>query len=403
MKNAVPHEACPPTPAPLVSLIVCTCNRHAFLRLALRAAEEQTYPNIEAIVVDDGSRPMKRAALTSYRIPVRLVRLPHRRSIGTKRNLGLREARGTIIMHWDDDDIHDPRQVSVLACPILQGTADFTSLTFSYLVKVSTSEARFYHWRSARGSAARRSDTGPFLGTLAYSRAVAEGLSPHGSQGTLLLRPFANVSLSEDLDFVERALQQCRRMLPIAWRASVVYTRHVGVQNTWRPADVDERMTQAAEDQRAVAPPSYVSAALRALYVAAEKDAVTLGACRARARFEPPTLRALRKQGAPLGFPYMPVRCCQGVHGVQQRRPCTDSPTEGQSDCGDETFCGATKGVCTARCTCAGEAQHGMVGKAACGAACCAYWRSFWMRHPGNCSTVRGSRPLKVKFCGKGA
>ena len=35
------------------------------------------------------------------------------------------------------------------------------------------------------------------------------------------------------------------------------------------------------------------------------------------------------------------------------------SPDRPKNACGEESFCGATKGVCTARCTCAGDAAHG--------------------------------------------
>ena len=84
---------------PLVSLIVLTCNRHSFLRLALQAAQAQTYPKLEAIVVDDGDRPVPRSALRGYRMPVRLVRLTTPRSIGSKRNAAFRAALGAVILH----------------------------------------------------------------------------------------------------------------------------------------------------------------------------------------------------------------------------------------------------------------------------------------------------------------
>ncbi len=417
--------ACP-TPAPLVSLIILTCNRHAFLRLALRAAAAQTYSAIEVIIVDDGPRAAaSRTEMLSrgYRFPVRLIRMRSRRSIGSKRNAGVRAARGAVMLHWDDDDIHHPSQVATLACPILSGVADVTALTFAYLARLSTTEMQIFAYRQQPHGRIKRSDTGPFLGTLGYSREVAAALSVRGGGGSGGSGgPFANTSLSEDLDFVERALDQCRRMLPIAWRAPVVYTRHAAVPNTWRPRDVEERMTTAMTAAAAAAattstlgravapartghaklaePPTFVDAATRAAYVDAERDAARLGACHARAREEPSALRLRRARGVPLRFPYMPARCCRGEGAVRQRRPCTDSPVPGRADaCGDETFCGATKGVCTARCTCEGDAAHGVADRIACGPACCNFWRRFWASHPQNCSTTRGPRPLKRRYC----
>ena len=46
---------------------------------------------------------------------------------------------------------------------------------------------------------------GPFLGNLAFHRSVAATTNT----------PFPDVSLSEDLYFVEQALSSCNRMLPL--------------------------------------------------------------------------------------------------------------------------------------------------------------------------------------------
>mmetsp|Transcript_20989 Transcript_20989/g.53686 ORF Transcript_20989/g.53686 Transcript_20989/m.53686 type:complete len:327 (+) Transcript_20989:167-1147(+) len=295
--------------------------------------------------------------------------------------------------------MHDERQVMTLVCPILQGDADFTALTFSLLAKLSTNGVTFFSYAKPSSRQRRRSDTGPFLGTLAYPRALAVKLSHSAAKHKL--SPFANTSLSEDLDFVERALAHCHRMLPIAWKASVVYVRHVAVSNTWRPRDLDGRL-QGDHTGRATEPPSFVDVALRAAYVAAEKEAATLGACRARARFEPRSLQLQRRQGIPPRFPYMPQHCCQGKHGVRARRPCSDSAAPDREDCGEENFCGAVKGICTSRCTCKGETSHGMTGTIACGVACCSYWHLFWQRNPQNCTATHRPRPLMNHYCNRG-
>lgn len=91
---------------PLVSCIMATRNRPAFFRQALRNFERQTYPNAELIVVDDGERPVAR--LCAGHPPVRYVRLDRHTETGTKLNIGVEHARGSILHKLDDDDYYGP-------------------------------------------------------------------------------------------------------------------------------------------------------------------------------------------------------------------------------------------------------------------------------------------------------
>lgn len=409
MADAAASCTLPPAP-PLVSLLILTCNRPGFLRLALKAAAQQTYRPLEAVVVDDGERGASSSVeelRSLVKIPIRMVRLGTRRSIGSKRNAGVSAARGAIVMHWDDDDMHAPTQVEALACPILRNMSDFTCLTFSYLARLSSDGIEFYDYRRGRQG---RAATGPFLGSLAYSRSLAVALSQasgsssaepthtsqrvarmaHGKTASPRLAPFPPFSLSEDLHFVERALLSCYRMLPIS-NTPIVYTRHAAASltNTWQPADFSQRLTGLT-----TAAPLFITPEMRAEYIRAEDDAARHGACSVLARKEPADI------ARPLHFPYNPSACCHGRRPEAVRRPCTDA-APGAPCSPDETFCGASKGVCTASCTCAGERTHGAPGKTACGLNCCLYWKRFWKLHPENCSTTRSNRPLKRVYCGE--
>ena len=402
MAAALQHRLdCPPsTPPPLVTLLVLTCNRPAFLRLALDAAARQTYANLEVIVVDDSPRTGLRYRARRYRFALRVVRLSTPTSIGGKRNAGLRIARGAVVLHWDDDDMHHPSQVATLACPILSNATEITALTFGTLALLDGGGGvRFFEYAPNR---TRRSSSGPFLGSLAYARGVASSLTLGGA-GTIA--PFAHVSLSEDLDFVERALARCWRMLPIS-QPHVVYTRHAAAgMNTWRPTDIDARM------QHESPPPAFVDAAARAAYAAAEAHSLRLGACRPKHRHEPPTIVR------PVRFPYNPPRCCRrdaaaatgssavgggGGRLSALRRPCTDAVAGGRGCDADETFCGARKGTCTATCHCKGEPlppSRGAPPTTRCSEHCCSYWHRFWRKHAADQCDASGQRPLKRLYC----
>ncbi len=87
---------------PLVSCVMPTYNRRIFVPQAIRYFLRQDYADRELVVVDDGTDPV--ADLIPDDPRIRYIRLPDRRSIGAKRNIGCENARGDLLVHWDDDD-----------------------------------------------------------------------------------------------------------------------------------------------------------------------------------------------------------------------------------------------------------------------------------------------------------
>src|SRR2546425_600792 len=87
---------------PLVSCIMPTHNRRAFVPRAVSYFLRQDYPNRELIVLDDGTEPVRDLLPDDPRI--RYEPLGRRLTLGGKRNLGCERARGDFIAHWDDDD-----------------------------------------------------------------------------------------------------------------------------------------------------------------------------------------------------------------------------------------------------------------------------------------------------------
>jgi hypothetical protein len=104
-----PHARALRTGEPLVSCIMPTCDRRRFVGRAIRYFLEQDYPNRELVVVDDGADCV--ADLIPADPRIRYVRLPERQTIGAKRNLACEQARGELIVHWDDDDWSAPRRL----------------------------------------------------------------------------------------------------------------------------------------------------------------------------------------------------------------------------------------------------------------------------------------------------
>jgi peroxiredoxin len=123
----------PSRPAqPLVSVILTTRDRPGFLRFALTCYQRQTYANRELIVVDDGDRypadPQEIEAAGG-----RLVRATPGTPIGTKLNLGLDVARGTLCQKMDDDDYYAPAYVETMVEAILESWREACRPTLAFV------------------------------------------------------------------------------------------------------------------------------------------------------------------------------------------------------------------------------------------------------------------------------
>jgi glycosyltransferase involved in cell wall biosynthesis len=97
---------------PLASVIMPVHNGEAFIDEALRSLLAQTYPNLEIIVVDDGStdRTYSRAAVYAPRVKC-IRRASRSGSASIPRNIGLSESAGEFIAFLDADDILLPEWI----------------------------------------------------------------------------------------------------------------------------------------------------------------------------------------------------------------------------------------------------------------------------------------------------
>jgi glycosyltransferase involved in cell wall biosynthesis len=96
---------------PRVSVVVATFNRGYIVCEAIDSIIQQTYPNIEVIVVDDGSVDNTKEKLRPYGDRVRVL---HQENSGPSaaRNTGICAAHGSIICFLDSDDVYLPTYVA---------------------------------------------------------------------------------------------------------------------------------------------------------------------------------------------------------------------------------------------------------------------------------------------------
>ena len=91
----------------MVSIIIPAYNRGHKISEALKSIQEQTFPDWEAIVVDDGSTDDTVAVVEEFcRNDSRIVMLRHKLNRGAQaaRNTGIKAARGEWIAFLDSDD-----------------------------------------------------------------------------------------------------------------------------------------------------------------------------------------------------------------------------------------------------------------------------------------------------------
>ncbi len=105
---------------PLVSIVVPVFNAALTIERCLRSIEAQSYPNWEAIFIDDASTDDGAERVAAQNHPrIRLIRLPVNCGPSQARNLGIAAAKGELVAFLDADDEWLPeklaRQVAVFA------------------------------------------------------------------------------------------------------------------------------------------------------------------------------------------------------------------------------------------------------------------------------------------------
>jgi len=88
---------------PTVSVVIPTYNRAARVSAALDSALRQGVPDLEIVVVDDGSQDDTNAVVAAYGDRVQYVHQANA-GVGAARNTGIRRATGTFVAFLDSDD-----------------------------------------------------------------------------------------------------------------------------------------------------------------------------------------------------------------------------------------------------------------------------------------------------------
>jgi glycosyltransferase involved in cell wall biosynthesis len=188
---------------PLVTCIMPTYDRRSFIPQAIRGFLRQEYENCELVIVDDGAD-----AIADY-VPeherIRYMRLDKKLTVGAKRNLACRQARGEIILHWDDDDWYPAWRVGAQVQALQEHGADLCGSSRVLYYDPMTDQAWEYHYRGP-------GPTWVAGNTLAYRKSVWQR------------NMFPDIQIGEDSRFVWK--RAGKRMVDLAEPTLCVATVH---------------------------------------------------------------------------------------------------------------------------------------------------------------------------------
>lgn len=112
---------------PLISVLIPVYQVEEYLRRCLDSVLAQTYPNLEILLVDDGSTDHSPVICQEYmekaKVPVRFWRTEHR-GVAHARQILMDEAKGDYCFFLDSDDFIDPHTIEILYKLATENNAD---------------------------------------------------------------------------------------------------------------------------------------------------------------------------------------------------------------------------------------------------------------------------------------
>lgn len=95
----------------LVSIIIPLFNKEKYISKTIESALSQDYPNIEIIVVDDGSTDQSLEIVQRHKGKIQ-IHTQVNQGAPRARNFGFRKSKGDYIQFLDADDILEPKKIS---------------------------------------------------------------------------------------------------------------------------------------------------------------------------------------------------------------------------------------------------------------------------------------------------
>ena len=204
-----------------VSISLVSRDRPELLDHALGLINEQDYPKekIEVLLVDSSQPPFESFIRRRWHdrmlfSRIRYFHLQEPVTIGEKRNFAVEQARGSVILQWDDDDYYGPTRLREQVEPICQGRVACTALTFGVWYFLEDDE---FWLGPPEGPGC---GAGGHPGTLAFRRSLWSPRDPK--------RQYPCTNFADPDEFQSALVDLCQtstELIPAA-RVDFVYVRH---------------------------------------------------------------------------------------------------------------------------------------------------------------------------------
>jgi glycosyltransferase involved in cell wall biosynthesis len=177
--------------SPLVSVIVAAYNAESFIKQTLDSVLNQTYRNIEVLVVDDGSEDRTAeivAAIVQKSQRVILLQQSNK-GVASARNLAIQNSRGAYIAPIDADDIWEHQKLEKQVQSMLEAEPS-VGLVYTWSMLIDEQSL-------PTGEYAKATDEGEVYTKLLYCNFVANASSPLIRRACLERVGYYNCKLKE--------------------------------------------------------------------------------------------------------------------------------------------------------------------------------------------------------------
>jgi len=101
---------------PLISIIIPTYNGEKFIDKTIKSCLNQTYENIEIIIINDNSKDNTEKIIYEFLYDQRIKYIKNKRNLGIVKNvnMGYRESKGKYVISLGHDDVLKPNHLEIM-------------------------------------------------------------------------------------------------------------------------------------------------------------------------------------------------------------------------------------------------------------------------------------------------